>query len=404
VPLKLHPRPFGHGIEVIMGQPPLPSHVAAGVSCPFVHCDGLHVMPASSSAHVPSGFPVCAIVQPWQVLLHAALQHTPSAQKPVTHSSAAPHSCPAAFFAVQVPPLFVVSQKPPDLQSVSIAHAVQIIALQSPLAQSFPILHIIEFAHGTQSLPPQSTSVSSASKSPSMQCIETHVPLPSQITPLLSVQAVPNGALVVPHVWVVPVHVETLQSVVGFGQSVGILHPMHVPLPSQMFPPLSLQAVPDGAVVVPQALPMQVLGLQAVVGAGQSVGITHATHVPFPSHTLPPLSVHVVPALAFVVPQQPAAHVLVTHAVLWAVQSVATMQASPPSHPLDPPPLEVVLLLLEVPPPLEVVLLLLEVPPPPLEVLPPLPQPAAVPRMVAPARRNALKKLAILLISTPNRS
>jgi hypothetical protein len=158
----------------------------------------------------------------------------------------------------------LTSQKLPAPQSLSIAHAAQVIvALQSPLAQSFATLHFFEFAHGAQSLPPQSTSVSSASCTPSMQCIETHVPLPSHTTPLLSVQEEPFGAF-----------------------------------------------------IVPQVLPVQVLVLQVVVAAGQSVGVVHATHMPLPSHTWPPLSVHGVPALAFVVLQQPALHALVTHAVL----------------------------------------------------------------------------------------
>jgi hypothetical protein len=365
-PLESHARPLGQEAGLLPMQAPLPSQRGAAVNSPlkhderpqvvpamdfshvpptaqlpvlphggtWLHCPGGAEVPARNWAHVPSATPVCALVQPMHVPVHAWSQQTPSEQKPVEHWLAPVHGDPPAFEGVQMPPFFV-SQKLPAWQSVSIAHAVHVIALQSPLAQSFATLHFLEFAHGAQSLPPQSTSVSSASCTPSVQCIATHVPLPSHTTPLLSVQAVPFAALLVPHVRAVPSHVLTLQSVVGIGQS---------------------------------------------------VGATHATQVPLPSHTLPPLSVHAVPAFAFMVLQQPARHALVTHAVVGTAQSDGAMHALSPSQVfMAPAPAEG-----EVAPP-----------PPPRDeggVAPP-PQPDALARSaVIVRRRRVAKRLAVLLM------
>src|ERR1700684_2176181 len=73
------------------------------------------------------------------------------------------------------------------------------------------------------------------------------------------------------------------------------VHPMHMPLPLQTLPPLSLHMVPDGASMTPHALFWQVLFAQSVDCAGQSATVLHWTHLPPPSQTLPPLSSHGVP-------------------------------------------------------------------------------------------------------------
>ena len=67
-----------------------------------------HSLPGSDSdakvVHVPLSVDPAATAHAWHVPLHAALQHTPSAQKPELHWLAAAHAVPLVFFAVQVPP------------------------------------------------------------------------------------------------------------------------------------------------------------------------------------------------------------------------------------------------------------------------------------------------------------
>jgi hypothetical protein len=183
--------------------------------------------------------------------------------------------------------------------------AEQVFAVESQTlsTQSAPTRHFLVSAHGPQVAPPQSTSVSSASCTPSVQCGATHVPLPSQTVPPLSVQVVPLAAFMVPHV--LPVHVLVLQTVPVAPQSDGWLHWTQLPVPSHTDPPLSLQVAPVAASFVAQALAVHSAALHFVVGIGQSVAALHATHLPLPSHSLPLLSVQSVPALALTVPQQP---------------------------------------------------------------------------------------------------
>ena len=198
---------------------------------------------------------------------------------------------------------------------------------QTLLTQSLGTMHALLSAHGPQE-PPQSTSVSPASFTMSLQCWATQLPFPSQTTPPLSVQGVPLMAFCVPQV--LPEHVLVLQTVVCAGQSVAALHWTQDPLPSQILPPLSLQVVVFGALIVPHALPVHVSTLQTVAGAGQSVTATQATQLPLPSQTLPLLLVQVCSALLLVVPQQPLSHVAET-------QSLDGVGQSPtPAHDLIP--------------------------------------------------------------------
>jgi hypothetical protein len=118
--------------------------------------------------------------------------------------------------------------------------------------------------------------------------------------------------------------------------------------------------VPAAAFDVPQALLVQVLVWQTIVGAGQSLGARQATQVPLPSQTVPPLSLHLVPAVALVVLQHPpASHASITHAVVDAGQSVGLLQVTPPSQELEMPPVPV--------------LELVAMPPLPVAVTPPVP-------------------------------
>jgi hypothetical protein len=150
-------------------------------------------VPAVTLAHVPSAEPVSAIVQPWQVPVQSVLQHTLLAHDPLAHSLGVEHVAPF------------------DL-------AVQTIPAQSPLTQSLATLHILVLAQGAHVLPPQSMSVSSPSVTPSIQCIDVQLPLPSQTTPPWSVQATPFDALDVPQTPFM--HVGVTQAVPVAGQSV----------------------------------------------------------------------------------------------------------------------------------------------------------------------------------------
>ena len=58
---------------------------------------------AVTVVQVPFGMPVLALVQASQVPVHAALQHTPSAQKPLAHSDAIPHASPGPFLQEPAP-------------------------------------------------------------------------------------------------------------------------------------------------------------------------------------------------------------------------------------------------------------------------------------------------------------
>jgi hypothetical protein len=179
------------------------------------------------------------------------------------------------------------------------------VASQTLSTQSEPTKQFFVSAHGAQVAPPQSTSVSLPSFTPSVQCAATHVPLPSQTVPLLSVQAVPFAAFMVPHA--LPVHVLVLQTVPVGAQSDGWLHWTQLPLPSHTDPPLSLQVALVAAFSTAQALAVHSADLHFVVGSRQSVAALHATHLPAPSQSLPLLSVQSVFMAALTVPQQPAA-------------------------------------------------------------------------------------------------
>lgn len=146
----------------------------------------------------------------------------------------------------------------------------------------------------------------------------------------------------------------------------------HVPWPSQSVPPPSAQAVPWAAFVTLHVcvVASHASILQSVVCAGQSLAARQATHTPIPSHTRPPLSVHAAPAGAFVVPQQPMLHVGTTQALVSPGQSFVAAQAIPASQALGmppAPPLELV--------PVVVVPVLEEVVAPPVPPAPPGPEP-----------------------------
>jgi len=342
---------------------------------------------------VPVARPVSAFVQAWQVPEQAVLQQNWLPEGPMQlacrHWVLAVHDCPSGRRAqvvlpwqkplvqsAAVPQPWEVRQvlpcasqvAPPQSTSVSspfltpsvhvgawqVVPASVVLALQTPSTQSPATRQLLVSAHLPQVAPPQSTSVSSPSLTPSVQCAETQLPLPSQTTPPLSVQAVPVAALVVPQAWAVASQELILHTVVGVGQSVGARQATQLPLPSQSLPPLSVQATPLVASAVPQQSVVQVGVTHAVVGTGQTVAMVAVVHAtPAPPH------------------EGPASPLLVLLVVLLLAPPVLLLVVV-----IEPPvPLVVVLLA-----PLLVLLvvLLLAPPVPPLVVTePPVPPPSA---------------------------
>jgi hypothetical protein len=83
---------------------------------------------------------------------------------------------------------------------------------------------------------------------------------------------------------------------------------------------------------------VRVFVMQDVVWAGQSVGALQPTQWPLPSHTLPLLSLHIVPAAAFMTEHAPLVHSGTAQTVPLAGQSDAIMQLPPvPEVVVEPP-------------------------------------------------------------------
>ena len=372
VPVALQ---FSYGEQfttAVAVQVPLPLHVRSGVAEPLEHIAAAHGVPAGyfwqwplpsqlpSSPHVeaawlvhwpmgaavpavmgkqvPVATLVSAIVHAWQVPVQAVLQQMPPTQKPLEHCRSSPpvHVAPLACAAVHTPLL----QKLPLAHSPSFAQAAHVRPSQNPLWQSVSTRQSLVLAHGRHMGPPQSTSVLPSSvERPSLQLGGTH---------MLEMQTLGEAQSAVTLHWT--------QEPPPFEPP--SLAPASALSPSQTVPPWSLHVVPSGAFVVPQTSAVHVETMQSDAGVGQSLGIMHATHLPLPSQTAPPLSVHLVSAAAFMVPHAPMAHVAVTHVVLVLGHSAAELQ--------DAPPVPVVPLLLVVLPVLVVLPLLLVVAAPPV--------------------------------------
>jgi hypothetical protein len=145
-------------------------------------------------------------------------------------------------------------------------------------------------------VPPQSTSVSPPSFTPSLQCVAVQLPLPSQ-TWLLPSHAMPFWASVAPHVWAAVSHLGVAHTVPEAGQSLSMSQATQAPWPSQTFP-LLVHAVPEAASVTLHEPETQATVAHAVPVGVQSPSLRHVTQLPMPSHSVPPPSVHLVPAVA----------------------------------------------------------------------------------------------------------
>jgi hypothetical protein len=149
-------------------------------------------------------------------------------------------------------------------------------------------------------------------------------------------QVAPVAACVVPQVLVVQV---LTWQVGGAGQSLGALQATQVPIASQTVPPLSVHFVFSGAGVAPHMLVMHTSTMHAEAWGAQSDAVSQATQTPVALQTVPLLSVHVVPAAAFIVPHAPPVQTAVSHSVFEAGQSAALKQAAQvplPSHTIPP--------------------------------------------------------------------
>jgi hypothetical protein len=254
-------------------------------------------------------------------------------QSPFTQSAFDLQCLRSAHFGQVGPPQSMPVSVPFCTPSLQVG-AAQCAFLQSLSTQSASPRHILPSAHGGHVPPPQSTSVSVPSFTPFMQLAGTHTPTPLQPSPVP--QGVPGGLLTMPHTWLVQVAVVHAPE----GQSAAALHATQLPLASQTDPPLSMHFVPADAFVMPHTEAVQVFVRHFVVGSGQSDAVRHATHLPLPSHSVPPWSEQGAPAFAWVGVQQPRVHALAEHDVDNAEQSLLCEHAMPPLHaPVPPLPL-----------------------------------------------------------------
>jgi hypothetical protein len=212
------------------------------------------LVPAATSPQAPSApAPFSALVQATQGPVHAVSQQTASAQKPLAHWSAAVHAAPFVPVGRQSP--VGVSQYRPLPQSASCSHPAHVPRSQKPVAQSAALWQCLPAGHAGHG-PPQSTSLSPSSCTPSEQVAAAHVP---------AMQTSP------------------------FVQSLAVLHPTQWPSPSHTEPPPPVQGVPSGRFPVPQVEPgPHVAAAHGFVDAGQSEAVTQATQSPLPSQTAPP--------------------------------------------------------------------------------------------------------------------
>jgi hypothetical protein len=194
--LPLHP---AYGAQLFVAPAvhmPVPLQVPAMVSCPL-----LHEAAAQSALVLHCTQPVTALQAPGQVCWVPATQVL----------------AVQVYAGVNVLPLHEAAG-----QSALVLHCTQVFVVVSqtePAVQSVVALHW------------------------------THSPLPLQTLPLLSVHAVPADASDVPHMPML--HVATMHSVLGVGQSVGSVH---VP-PELLLDVVVVLVVPEELVVVVLVVP-----------------------------------------------------------------------------------------------------------------------------------------------------
>jgi hypothetical protein len=193
---------------------------------------------------------------------------------------------------------------------------------QYPFAQSAFTAHCFWSPHGGHD-PPQSTSVSVPFQTPSVHEGAAHTPAVQTLSLQSTFVAQP---LLVAHL-------------VGQGppQSTSLSPPSckpstqvagtQWPLPSHVVPPSSVHVSPFWETTMAHLFETHAYAEHVVPVEGQSLADAHSTHVPLPSHTLPPFSAHELPALACVVTHVFAReHAIVAQTVPVGGQSAVTMQ------------------------------------------------------------------------------
>jgi hypothetical protein len=118
--------------------------------------------------------------------------------------------------------------------------------VQTLFAQSWVTRQCLSSTHAGQVAPPQSTSVSSASLIPSVQCIATQWPLPSQTVPPLSLHVAPLAAFPISQ------QPEALHEAVTQAVAVPVEHSVLIVQalpPSAQLPPVVVVELPELLVV-----------------------------------------------------------------------------------------------------------------------------------------------------------
>ena len=106
---------------MLLGQP-LAQVMGQSASVPLHTTAPPHAGLPGSLAGAGEQVPLLALrLQRSQLPLHAPLQHTPSAQKPLAHSALEPHEVPGVFNKAQVP----LSQKRPVVQCRDVVQVVR---------------------------------------------------------------------------------------------------------------------------------------------------------------------------------------------------------------------------------------------------------------------------------------
>ncbi len=267
----------------------------------------LHFLATAQVGQVPPPQSV-SVSLPFCTLSEQSGVHVPPAHCAPAQSLPVMHILLGAHFG-QVPP--------PQSTSVSLAFwtpsmqvgAAQVPVVQTLSMQSEPTEHFLPSAQRSQGMvppPPQSTSVSWPSSTPSVQPSDTHRCCGVQASPV--------------------------------GQSVFWRHATQVLIPSHTI--LVMHGVPMATIAVPGVpIASQVPVRQGFIGTGTFFVSSTGTMLPLPSHWVPWQSFvefgsRLAPTGRNCVPHTPLAHVFSMHAVVGGGQSLGAMHWGP----VAPPP------------------------------------------------------------------
>jgi hypothetical protein len=303
-----------------------------------------------AAVHVPVPLQLRAGVRP--PLLHIAVAHTvlagysSHAEPFARHLPSLPHELePWSVHAVaqQMVPPAAPATHAPLVHCVLPVHVApfpwraHLSDWHRPLAQSADAAQLWFVVHvllcPSHVAPPQSMSVSVPFWAPSVHVAAWHVFVGDPLQILFTQSPPTEHFFVSAHF----AHVAPPQSMSVSSESWTLslqCAATHLPAPSHTVPPLSEHAVPCDAFVLPHTLALHVKLAQTVPVAGQSFGARHATQLPEPLHLRPPFDAHVAPCDAFAVPHAPAVHVATMQSFAGGGQLEGLVQ--PPSPPASP--------------------------------------------------------------------